>query len=628
MATFLDLPPELHLSILTHLRAVDLGLLSLSCKSFSNPQLIQQCMDHFATKVYPPNLTEGYDTPIICGVVPNGNNESTSTLKESDSPGSYDPLPKFKSFELLRDMEMLVVARVLSRPEPSLTQRSESGCFYVSKTWCRSALRWLEDQAEERKEREHLRIKKVEEERLAALDAADVGRGRGKGKGKHYHHKHHSQQKSPPGKKKKKGLKKLERAKAKKRIGAGKIPEPSPTVNDDIVCEHGGLSASNCAEGGGRSSRAKRRVLDKQAWRTLKKLYPEGLQLNVLHGECMQCKLEAEAARRNSALLKKKEMEERKKPLSCPLVRGFYLRNRGVPSHCLRNSKTDDGTADVLGGLEGRNSSLVPGVYNVLPRSWCHRWRKYIKNGEGTRPHAPDTSACLCDAHRLPLIPPHLEAFLYGETSSLLSVSNNNLMGSTYGSSLEDGRLSDGGHVLSLQRPLPVGLYPVDEQLGRADNSSLRTANSIHTVEALRVSGVSEAEIQSQRLAMLQLEEQQQRRIREQNERYAATSAVEDNMTPEERQAYIKAQLDRQNKVVVEILTDEEFNALQKWWPDIHSNYALKFAIVENEDNSGKTEVIWTTSPCRECEPSGSANHDFVVRNRSRIKGKNTPKKK
>lgn len=644
MATLLDLPPELHLTILTHLRAIDLGLLSQSCKAFKNPCLIQECMDHFATEVYPPNLTEGYDTPIVCGAIASNNNDSKTPLTKSTNSSTLDSSPQssphFTSFEALRNMEMLVVARVLSRPEPSLSQRSESGCFYVSKTWCRSALRWLDDQAEERKEREHLRLRKAEEDRLAALDAVTLphlGKEHGKGKGKHYHRQHQlEQKKSPPGKKKKKGLKKLERAKAKKRHGAGKIPEPSPIVNDDIVCEHGMLSTSNVNGGGGRSSRSKRRIVDKQAWRTLKKLYPEGLQLSALHGECVQCKLEAEAAKRNAALLKKKDMEERKRPLSCPLVRGFYMRHRGLPSHCLTNSR-DGGTASAVASLASivggtRECPLVPGVYNALPRSWCHRWRKYIKSGEGSRPCAPETSACLCDAHRLPLIPPHLEAFLYGETSSLLSVTNYSSLSANNGSIFEDGRTIDGGRRLSSPRPLPVGMYPVGEQLGRARNASMTppTGDRVdaNIIAALRASGASEVEIQMQRMAMLEFEEQRQQRIHEHHERHAAGATLEEHMTPEERRTLINTQLDRENKVVVELLTDEEFNALEKWWPEIHSSYALKFAIVETGESNGKREVVWTTPPCRECEPSGSANHDFVLRNRARNKGKNNTTKR
>ena len=62
---------------------------------------------------------------------------------------------KVYTYEMLRNMEMLVVARVLSRPEPPIHERDS--CFYVSKSWCRAALSWLEVQEEERKEREERR---------------------------------------------------------------------------------------------------------------------------------------------------------------------------------------------------------------------------------------------------------------------------------------------------------------------------------------------------------------------------------------------------------------------------------------------------------------------------------------
>ena len=43
------------------------------------------------------------------------------------------------TYESMRNMEMLIVARSISRPEPTLEDK-DSG-FYVSKSWCRSALR-------------------------------------------------------------------------------------------------------------------------------------------------------------------------------------------------------------------------------------------------------------------------------------------------------------------------------------------------------------------------------------------------------------------------------------------------------------------------------------------------------
>ena len=84
---------------------------------------------------------------------------------------------------------MLVVARVLSRPEPPIHERDS--CFYVSKSWCRAALSWLEVQEEERKEREERRRHNaalVAEEANLKLAAASSqrtpGKG-GKGGGKH-----------------------------------------------------------------------------------------------------------------------------------------------------------------------------------------------------------------------------------------------------------------------------------------------------------------------------------------------------------------------------------------------------------------------------------------------------------
>ena len=71
---------------------------------------------------------------------------------------------KTYTYEMLRNMEMLVVARVLSRPEPPLHARSSA--FYVSKSWCRAALRWLEVQEEEQKEREE-RMNKLKQEAQA-----------------------------------------------------------------------------------------------------------------------------------------------------------------------------------------------------------------------------------------------------------------------------------------------------------------------------------------------------------------------------------------------------------------------------------------------------------------------------
>jgi len=67
-------------------------------------------------------------------------------------------------------------------------------------------------------------------------------------------------------------------------------------------------------------------------------------------------------------------------------------------------------------------------------------------------------SACLCDAHRLPLIPPHLQSFLCGETASLMDTAASIVL-------LVDGTIlqSGGGEENRPQTPcsLPVGLSPL-----------------------------------------------------------------------------------------------------------------------------------------------------------------------
>ena len=109
---------------------------------------------------------------------------------------------------------MLVVARVLSRPEPPVHERTS--CFYVSKSWCRAALRWLEVQEEERKEQA--------ERRRAAHDAKEICASPKVWKGGHS--KGHGSS----------GKKKLTRKEQKQRDRrmSDSMP-PWSNINDDIV---------------------------------------------------------------------------------------------------------------------------------------------------------------------------------------------------------------------------------------------------------------------------------------------------------------------------------------------------------------------------------------------------------
>ena len=123
---------------------------------------------------------------------------------------------------------MLVVARVLSRPEPTIYERnnSNSETFYVSKSWCRTALRWLEVQEEERKEQAE-RKRAAEEAKLAAAAAAQQHTPNKKGGRGH-------NRKSPhPGSSGKKKLSRKEQ-KQRDRKMSDALP-PWSNINTDIT---------------------------------------------------------------------------------------------------------------------------------------------------------------------------------------------------------------------------------------------------------------------------------------------------------------------------------------------------------------------------------------------------------
>jgi hypothetical protein len=106
-------------------------------------------------------------------------------------------------------------------------------------------------------------------------------------------------------------------------------------VNHDIICEHGALKQANVNAHmntdtnnnhashththntihSTRSSRAKRRLMDKQAWKVLSKIYPQGIPLSTKLGECLKCTMETQTKKRNEEKLKIQLKEERKKPL-------------------------------------------------------------------------------------------------------------------------------------------------------------------------------------------------------------------------------------------------------------------------------------------------------------------------
>lgn len=563
------LPLELHLCILTFLRATDLSAVQQTCRFFNNRELIHNVVEHTSRFVYPPELTQGFDTPVIGGSL-----YALKTPCDQFDIADTKQSKIYHSYEAMRNMEMLVVARVLNRPEPALSERE--GCFYVSKSWCRAALRWLEVQQEERENKM---------KQYLVESRCHVGK-----KGR---------------KKEEKRLSKKEQRIRQRRFS--EVMPPWPNVNSDIICEHGDLK--HCSS---KQARARRRIMDKKAWKVLKRLYPESVQLCGLSSGCLHCIMESETQKKNEADLKEKQKIERRKPLSCPIVRNIYTRHGGVPKHCLIQSNTDIDVKASTIVSDGKvikkeiddKCPLIPGIYHALPRAWCHRWRKYLKNGDGERPAAPDASALLCSAHKLPLIPPHLEAFLYGDSPTLLGHRSDSV-------ATEDNELhnDDDNDDTIASVHIPVGFHPIEDN--KEENLSVS--------EVLRAAGMCEAEVQAQRLAMLAIERQTQNYCCNVARMPVTQSPPSSTYDKKPSPTITNAQLDRENGVVVEILTDEEFTALLRWWPEIHSSYALSFAItVDSSLCNSRFDISWNTLPCRECDATGKACTNFSIRNRAR----------
>mmetsp|Transcript_33160 Transcript_33160/g.97834 ORF Transcript_33160/g.97834 Transcript_33160/m.97834 type:complete len:736 (-) Transcript_33160:59-2266(-) len=640
---------DVQVSIYTYLRATDLSSLQRVSRHFHNRRLVNAIVRHTAEHVYPPALTNGFDTPEVGGPVNTQTNE-----------GGPDVL----TYEMLRNMEMLVVARVLSRPEPPLKDR-EAG-FYVSKSWCRTALRWLEVQQEEQRE-----AAKQRGTATAATATAAAGAGASAGAASRNPRNPHASSK-----KKKKPTRKDRK---QERLRHRKMSDATPpwgNINHDIVCPHGDLA--RCSS---KSARARRRTMDKQAWKVLNKLYPASVPLSSVQTECVQCIMEQEAEKKNEADRREREKEERKRPLSCSIVRGIYTRSKGVPASCLaQNAEDDDNDLDRKPSAviatpaktttstgtnhpQQRQCPLVPGIYNALPRSWCHQWRKFLKIGDGERPVAPDATALLCDAHRLPLVPPHLETYLYGDTPTLLVGSGNN--NAPYFADDADAPLTGPStpataSAVAAPSPFsatPVGYNPIQShsteepdnadttygaQAAAAAAASEKEEEEEAIIVALRAAGLSEAELNAQRLAMQNHERQSHMAaatasasssslLQSPSGSFRRQSSVATPNTPitpgnapnadgadGATRESINEQLDRENYRVVEILTDEEFTALEKWWPDISVNYALRFAVTE--DDVGGRSIVWSTAPCRECDASGKNCQEFAGMRMSRAR--------
>jgi hypothetical protein len=519
LSQLLQLPVDIQVNLLTYLRAYDLAGLQQTCTYYRSPQLVNSVVLHFAESIYPEEFTRGFYEEATTSST---TGSSKPPAKKSPTKHKLPPTPELYNFAHLRNMEIIVVARVLNSPEPATG-------FFVSKSWCKTALRWLEIQQEPRRPQQKL-------------------------------------------------------SKKKQRMRDRKLSDASPPwadANIDILCEHHNLQ--RCSNS--KSSRARRRLLDRQAWKILKKLYPDSTQLSSNMGECLQCTVEAETAKKSELDRVEQGKLERKRPLTNEDVRRFYMRRNGVPSQAVSESPQE--------GL----SPLIPGKYYVLPRAWCYSWRRYIKTGEGGPVRPPDASDLLCHAHRLASLPPHLEAYVHGESPELLASCGTTVLDSPAG-------VAVAAAAYAIQPPanLPPPVNFPFHIPGQGPDPEV--------LQAMREAGFQGSPTQVSRQLSLFREMEDIRRLPAPQPAAAITTATKNEL------------LDRENHAVVEILTEAEYTALEKEWPNSQPGFGLCFAI----DKNTHQPVFLTTQLCRECDATGRPNQLHIKHRARSVVRKSTEK--
>lgn len=276
----------------------------------------------------------------------------------------------------------------------------------------------------------------------------------------------------------------------------------------------------------------------------------------------MQCRLEAVQSQKAKADAEESAKQRRMEPLQDPIIRRFYTRTRGVPDHCLRDSDR---------AMMGE-CPLIDGIYFVLPRSWCHGWRRFMKTGEGGKSdvtyEAPDSARVLCDLHRMALLPPHLKDYLYGKSSHLL----------------ESSTQRQASTAAAAFAQMPDSALPALPAIAE------------ESIQAMRSLGLNEDEIARQLAAMRSIEAQR-RRMQE-------AIAVDTASSPSRNEM-----LDRENYIVVEILSRDEFLRLEK-----SGTFGLQFRVASGQ-------VHFDTPICRSCDTSG--RQGVLIRPRGSTKKSN-----
>jgi hypothetical protein len=630
--TLTTLPNEVIIHTLSYLRAFDISPVQQTCRFFNNPSVIHDVVTYFVEHVYGSQFASGVTpTPLVLpldagsgkdalplkqqprpppkhhpskrttkrsGATAGGSRRSNSSHTGSDNMantmkvstlasttattvGVADTTTTSTTSSLLstsdstlyslahlRSIELTVVARLLSLPEP------KTG-YYVSKSWIKKTLLWLETVNESTATATATTTTATSS--TSTMNAAS----------------------SPADKK----LSKKQQRQRTRRLSD--VSPPWPNANSDIVCTHHNLQRCSA-----KSARSRRKLMDKQAWRVLKKLYPDSTQLESKSGECVQCLLDTETTKKTEQDRLEQEKIQRKQPLSNPHVRRFYTRTKGVPSHCLVGSSSSSipfvSNSSNINGIcspcsttatttnpsnrshsvsASSSSSVCPltrGTYVLLPRAWCHQWRKYMKTGEGSMPPPPDSSAVLCDAHKLALLPPHLEAFLHGETTHLLS----SVKPSDYDSNTNNNHLSAPGAATTTSSSYNTMPPTVPVGVQQQQQSQQLPTLDIETLHSLLAAGVSQTELAAQRFAMMQLQRQQQQQMQLQQHLRGGAAAAATTIPPPlplnpHDSSCNNDLLDRENHVVVELVTMEEWQALHETgcWPKQVSNYLVSITV-------------------------------------------------
>jgi hypothetical protein len=130
------------------------------------------------------------------------------------------------------------------------------------------------------------------------------------------------------------------------------------------------------------------------------------------------------------------------------------------------------------------------------------------------------------------------------------------------------------------------------------------------SMQALQAAGMSHAEIIAQQMALMRIQVQaappaptRSPAAHRTSSISNANAAVNDDDDDDNNSEFNQnARLDRENHVVVELVTEEEWVALKDTgcWPKQVSSFFFSLTVAEHG------RVSYSTLPCRDCDPTGS----------------------